>query len=229
MLALSALAAPFLSAQPASSAARDSTSAISLSALVEQIVAQHPERAWYEAEIDATATDQRISTAWSDPELSFDIGQKRVHDARGSLAGEGTAWSVSVTQTFPWPGRTALRKAIANRDMELAELGLARFEFALAARVRRLAFGLHASHAQAEAVREVATRFSELKAILLTRDPAGLTPLLETRVIEAAELALQRRATEAELATQAALIELNQLRGAAPDAPLRVSTPPPRI
>jgi cobalt-zinc-cadmium efflux system outer membrane protein len=47
--------------------------------------------------------------------------------------------------------------------------------------------------------------------------------LLETRVIEAQELTLQRRAADAELAVQAALIELNRLRGAPLDAPLQVS------
>jgi cobalt-zinc-cadmium efflux system outer membrane protein len=45
------------------------------------------------------------------------------------------------------------------------------------------------------------------------RDPAGLTPQLETRIIEATELTLQRKATEAALESQSALLELNQLRG----------------
>ncbi|HEY6168896.1 MAG TPA: TolC family protein, partial [Verrucomicrobiae bacterium] len=66
--------------------------------------------------------------------------------------------------------------------------------------------------------REVAERFKALREVLVQRDPAGLTPLLETRVIEATELNMQRKASEATLATQAALLELNQLRGAAPDA-----------
>jgi cobalt-zinc-cadmium efflux system outer membrane protein len=60
-----------------------------------------------------------------------------------------------------------------------------------------------------------------LRELFLARDPAGITPLLETRVIEAQELALKRRATEAELAAQSALVELNQLRGVAFDAPVR--------
>lgn len=82
-----------------------------------------------------------------------------------------------------------------------------------------------AANAKAAAIREVSERFSALKETFLARDPAGVTPLLETRVIEASELTLQRRATEAELALQGALIELNQLRGAAVDAPLRVVAP----
>jgi cobalt-zinc-cadmium efflux system outer membrane protein len=199
--------------------------AISLPALVGEIVAKNPERQFYQDELAVAKAGQRYSATWSDPELSFDLGRKRVKDAGGGLLGEGNAWSVSVTQTFEWPGRLALRKAIANRDVELAELGVARFENALVARARSLAYGLHASHAKAEAVREVAERFTALKQTFLARDPAGITPLLETRVIEAAELALQRRATEAELAVQADLIELNQLRGAAPDAALKIATP----
>ena len=198
---------------------------LSLPYLLGEITAQNPERQFYQEEIATAKAGRRFAATWADPELSFEVGRKRVKDSAGNLVGEGQAWSVSVTQTFEWPGRLALRKAIANRDVELAEVGLARFENALTARAQTLAYGLHASQAKAVAVREVAWRFTSLKESFLAREPAGITPLLETCVIEAAELSLQRRATEAELAVQAALIELNQLRGAALDAPLRVTTP----
>jgi cobalt-zinc-cadmium efflux system outer membrane protein len=207
------------------STAVTASEAVSVSALVAEISANNPERQFYRDEIAAAKAGARVSGRLADPELSFDVGHRRVKNPGGSLAGEGTAWSVSVTQTFDWPGRLSLRKAIANRDVELAGLGLARFENALAARARTLAFGLHAANAKAAAVREVSDRFAALKETYLARDPAGVTPLLETRVIEASELTLQRRASEAQLALQAALIELNQLRGAALDAPLRVAAP----
>jgi cobalt-zinc-cadmium efflux system outer membrane protein len=196
---------------------------VPLAALVAEIAAANPELKFYEAEIAAAQSAARSSATLADPAVSLDLGRKRVRDAAGGLAGEGAAWSVSVTQTFEWPGRLALRQAIASRDVDLAGLGLARFRAALAARARTLAFGLRAARDEAAAVREVADRFAALKATFLARDPAGLTPLLETRVIEASELALQRRATAAELALQAALLELNQLRGAPVDAPLRVT------
>src|SRR5436190_2098873 len=51
-------------------------------------------------------------------------------------------------------------------------------------------------------------------SVSVQRDPAGLTPQLETRIIEATELTLQRKATDAALASQTAMLELNQLRGA---------------
>ena len=199
--------------------------AVSLSALVGEITANNPERRFYQEEITVAKAGSRLASRLNDPELSFDIGQKNLKSSTGAKIDDGAVWSVSVTQTFEWPGRLSLRKAIANRQVELAELGVARFENALTARARTLAFGLYAANAKASAIREVSDRFSSLKETFLARDPAGITPLLETRVIEASELALQRRATEAELAVQAALIELNQLRGAAVDAPLRVEAP----
>ena len=118
---------------------------IAVDVLVAEIVAQNPERAFYLAEIDAARIGEKLSTRRTDPELSLELGRKRARDRAGVLAGEGTAWAVAVTQTFEWPGRLALRKAIANQQVELAELGLARFERALEAEAPQLAFGLHAA------------------------------------------------------------------------------------
>jgi cobalt-zinc-cadmium efflux system outer membrane protein len=204
----------------------DDSASVPLESLVAEIAVNNPELTFYEAEIAAAKAGRRGARALPDPELELGAGRKRVRDVAGALAGEGTAWSVSVRQTFEWPGRIALRKSIANRDVELAELGLARFKSALAARAQVLAFGLYAANARSAAIREVADRFSALKATFVAREPAGVTPLLETRVIEASELLLQRRAADAELAVQTALIELNQLRGVSVDAPLKVLTGP---
>lgn len=197
-----------------------------LDQLVAEIARNNPELKFYEAEIAVAKAGRRSAGALADPELSLDAGRKRVRDASGALAGEGAAWSVSVQQIFEWPGRLALRKSIANHQVDLAELGLARFKSAVAGRAQTLAFGLYAANAKSAAIREVADRFSALKETFVAREPAGVTPLLETRVIEASELSLQRRATEAELALQSALLELNQLRGVAVDAPLRVAAGP---
>ena len=182
-----------------------------------EIASAHPELRFYEAEIVAARAGVR-GVAPAAPELSLGLGRKRISAAGGDFATEGTAWSVSLAQTFEWPGRLALRRAVAERDVALAEVGLARFRAALDARSRGLAYGLHVAGTKAASVREVAERFAALRETFLAREPGGLTPLLETRAIEAQELALQRRATAAELELQAALLELNQLRGLAPDA-----------
>jgi outer membrane protein, heavy metal efflux system len=192
-------------------------------ALVAEIAQTHPELQFYTAELEAAKADLKLAAMRPAPELSVEAGRKRVRDMSGALAGEGTAWSVSLAQTFEWPGRLALRKAIANRDVALAELGLAKFDATLRGRIRQLSFDLYAAEQNSEAAAEVASRFLALKETFLARDPSALTPLLETRVIEAQELLLRRRATEAELAARAARTELNQLRGRPVDESVRVS------
>ena len=195
---------------------------LSPSALLADVLAHHPELVFYDAELAAAKAARTTAGSRPDPELAVEVGRKRVRDFTGTQLGEGTAWSVTLAQTFEWPGRIALRKAVANRDVALAELGLARFKAALRARVLALAYSVSAEQEKAAAVRDVAGRFRALKEVFLARDPAGLTPLLETRVIEAQELAIQRRATVAQLALGAAEVELNQLRGLPVQTPVQV-------
>ncbi len=215
-------AAPLASGAETSSASTN-TPSVTLEAVVADVLEHNPELNFYKAEIAVARGERRTAAAWANPELSGTVGQKRVTD--GSFVGEGVAWSVSMRQTFEWPGRIGLRKAIANHQIKLAELGLQQFRAALAARARALAFTVFAAQEKAAAAREVAERFQALREVLVQRDPAGLTPLLETRIIEATELTLQRKATEAALAEQTTTLELNQLRGQPWQVPLRMTPP----
>ena len=201
------------------------TNAVSLDALAAQALKENPELQFYRAEFAAAKAGRKSAGLWANPTLSGGVGQKNSQDVNTGLSGEGVTWSVSLMQPFEWPGRMGLRKAIANRDVELAELGLERFKVALGSRVRVLAYGLFAAQQRAVAAREVAERFKALREVLVQRESAGIAPLLETRVIEATELTMQRKASEAELASQSALLELNQLRGVAPAAVLCVEEP----
>ena len=194
--------------------------ALTVDALVAEALEKNPELNFYKAEIEAAKGGRRQAGTFPNPEFSGAAGQKRV--SAGGLSSEGVAWSVSVMQPFEWPGRVSLRKAIANRDIELAQLGYERFKIALANRIRVLAYELFAAQEKAASAKEVAERFRALREVMVQRDPAGLTPLLETRVIEATELNAQRRSSEAALVTQGARLELNQLRGSSPETPLTI-------
>src|SRR6185436_19145449 len=189
----------------------------SLSGLVEHALQNNPELKFYEAEIAAAKANRKTAGTWSNPEVSAEVGRMRM------IGDEGVAWSVSVMQPFEWPGRLGLRKAIANRDIELAELGLERFRVALVSRARSAGYTLFAAEQKANAVREVAERLRLLRDVLVQRDAAGITPVLETRVIEALDISMQRKASEAAIQKQTALFELNQLRGVSASEPLAVS------
>lgn len=186
---------------------------MTLDELVREVLQNNPERAFYQAEIAAAKGALQTAAAWPNPELSGDLGVKRAHEPGGGLAGEGAAWSAALMQPFEWPGRLELRKAIANKQIELAELGLARFEAALAAKARSLGYQLIADRQRARVARQVAARGAELASVLVQRDPAGVTPLIETRIIEANVAVQRQEAARAVKAAEAARLELNQLRG----------------
>lgn len=215
MLAISSVTFP---AEGAEGPASDSTKTtvppmnqVTLDALVADVLRHNPEVNFYSAEITAAKGEARTAATWKNPELSTTVGDKRA--AGDGLAAEGVTWLVSIRQTFEWPGRIPLRKAIANQQIQLAELGLGQFKAALAARTRAVAFGLFAAQQKAASAREVADRFHVLREVLVQRDPAGITPQLELRIIEATEITMLRKASEASVAEQTAMLELNQLRG----------------
>jgi cobalt-zinc-cadmium efflux system outer membrane protein len=192
-------------------------------ALVRQAFANNSELKFYAAEIAAAKGTLKTAGTIRNPELNTEAGYKNARDNSGGPSGQGATWSVSVNQTFEYPGRIALRKAIAKGDVNLAELHLQQFRLTLAARVRTLAYSISIAEERSMAAREVADRFQGLSDVLAQRPPAGVTPLLEARIIDANTLNFRRQEREAVLAASTAAAELNQLCGRPANATLQVS------
>jgi cobalt-zinc-cadmium efflux system outer membrane protein len=211
------LTGPLRAADPATPSGPPSAT---VDQLVTEVLSQNPELRYYDAELTAARAQLKTAAQLPPPEINGSLGRKRTSDLAGTLAGEGTAWSAGVSQTFEWPGRLGLRKAIANRDMVLAGLGRARFTNALAGRARSLAFGVAAAAEQRRVAGEVAERFHALREVLVQRDPAGVAPALEIRILEATELSLRRKAAKADQEWNTLRTELNLLRGRPADATL---------
>jgi outer membrane protein, heavy metal efflux system len=191
-------------------------------ALVRQALANNPELKFYAGQISAAEGALKTAGTIRNPELNTQAGYKRARDNFGGPSGEGAAWSISVNQTFEYPGRIALRKAIAKGDIDLAGLHLQQFRLTLAARVRTLAYSISIAQERSIAAREVADRFQALSGVLAQRPLAGVTPLLETRIIDANTLNFRRQELEAALAVKTAVAELNQLCGRPANAALQV-------
>src|SRR5882672_8497546 len=128
----------------------------SLDALVAEALARNPELNVYSSEIAAAKGERRTAGEWANPEASTETGAKIVKDYQGNTLGDGLLAGLSVSQTFEYPGRVTLRKAIANRQIALAELGLEGFRAALAARVRAAVFHATLGQAKADAASEIA-------------------------------------------------------------------------
>lgn len=208
---------------------------VSVTSLVQKALATHPELRYYEAQIDVAQGGKTKAGEIKNPDLMTGVGNWRVRDLATNKVSDGPTWAVQLTQTFEWPGRLSLRKAIAQKDIELALLGLEQFRAALAGRVRTISWKMLAAQEKTRATEEVAKRFSTLAEVLLQRDPAGAAPRLEALIIQASALTLGSEATLARNELEAARFELNQLLGEKAEHPLElrrenlILNPPPAL
>src|SRR2546423_13122696 len=175
---------------------------VPLDALVAEALARNPELNVYSSEIAAAKGERRTAGEWANPEASTEGGAKITRDYHGNTLGDGIVWTLGATQAFEYPGRVTLRKAIANHQIAVAELGLEGFRAALAARVRAAAFHGALGQAKAEAAGEIAKRFDDLSAILAQRPTAGVAQEADVRIIQASAIPLKRRPIEAQREVQ---------------------------
>lgn len=192
-------------------------------ALVREALQQNPELNLYLAELNAARAGVRTAGTMRNPELNTQAGYKNSRDNSGGANGDGPTVSISVSQTLEYPGRLALRQAIAAGDVDLAQLHLQQFRSILAARVRALAYGIAIARAKSNAIREVADRFQALSDVLEQRPAAGVTPQLEARIIASNAVSSRRQQREAVLLERTSIAELTQLCGRPANAAANVS------
>lgn len=194
--------------------------------LVQQALQRNPELNFFVAEIAAAKGAVRTAGTIRNPELTTEAGYKNSRENSGGATGDGAVLAFSVSQTVEYPGRIALRKAIANHDLALAELHLQQFRLTLAARVRSLAYAMSSANERTKAVQEVASRTQALNDVLKERPVAGVAPQLEAQIISANLLTFQRQERESALAENTTAAELNQLCGRPASAALAVGATP---
>jgi len=203
-----------------------SGTALSLDGLVQDVIAQNPERQFYLRQLATAGTERQAAGRWADPEAVVEFGQRRASDPlTGALLGDGATYAVSVVQPIEFGGRIPLRRAIAERQIDLARMGLQQFDATLAARARALGFGLFAANEKAVVARTVAGRMRTLARVIVSRDPAGPAPRLDAAALQATAISAERTAAAADAEANTILYELNQLRGAPFEGRLRIVRP----
>jgi cobalt-zinc-cadmium efflux system outer membrane protein len=195
----------------------------SIASLIEEAYQKNPDTHFYEQEIAAARGNRRTAGTWQNPDLGGQIGGKSYNSLGGKYLGTGAVWTVSLTQTFEFPGRVSLRKAIADKQIALARIGLEQFRLSLRNRIEMLCYRLLAAQDRATVAREVAQRFRDLIAVLVQRETTGPSPIIEMRILEGNAATLNRRATQAQIELQSAQLELNLLRGVSMNLPVDVA------
>ncbi len=197
----------------------------SIDELAAAALANNAELKTYEAEVAAARGQRTQAGFFKNPEVSVEFGGREVRDEANVLQGNGTTFSVSVTQTFEFPGKGTLRKAIANKNIEIAELGLEQFRLALAGQVRLLAYEHLAAISEADAAEAVYQQSNDLAAQLGKANNYGARFDIEVRLVQASLVELGAAIKEASERREETRTRINALLGRPQKLPLRISTP----
>lgn len=199
---------------------------LSLDRLAEDVIANNPERQFYQRQIETAGIERQAAGRWADPEAVVEFGERKITGPANTIGtGDAVAYAASVVQPIEFGGRIALRRAIAERQIDLARIGLAQFEATLAGRARSLGYRLFAADEKAAVARTVADRMRTLARVIVQRDPAGPAPRLEAASLQAGAISAERTAATADAEANSILYELNQLRGVPYTARIRIIRP----
>ncbi len=196
----------------------------SLDALVGEVLAHNPEIKGVEADLAAAKGARLQAGLWKNPDLSVMMADRQVRTAGVTV--KGYSDSIGLTQTFEFPGKATLRKAIADLDIKTAEIGITQFRQALAGRVRVLGYRYAFAEENREAAELAAGRARALIALLNKRPQAGLQAMFDSGALAGnlTELiSTQRDLNQEALSAKA---EINLLRGWPAETPLKVTVTP---
>lgn len=189
--------------------------AVTPSALGDEAVAANPEINFYAAEIAAARAGRKTAGQIANPSLNVEAGRMTTGDS-----GDGPVWRAQISQTFDFPARVALRKAVADRDIALADLGLAQFKSLLRNEVNARAGDLILLRKKMAAVKSVRSRLADIVGVLVQRDTGNVSAKLERRILESSVLTMDREISNVLTEAEAVRVDLNALCGRAPSTPL---------
>ena len=106
-----------------------------LESLTADALRNNPELRAFEAGVASAKGGVRTARVYANPELSIAPGVKRIADPNGRF--NEFHGNFELSQLFEFPGKRALKIAIAEKNVAVQQLALEGFRFALAAKVRR--------------------------------------------------------------------------------------------
>jgi len=197
--------------------------ATSFAETLEQITSEalrnNPELRAFEESVAAAKGGVRTARTLQNPEVTVDPGIRRVQEA-GRNADLFHA-EFALSQLFKFPGKRALEIAIAQRNVDLADIALEGFRFQLAAKVRRAFYdGLAAEKIGQARTQQVESAKAFVESAK-KRAEAGYASDFETVKSQADLIAANKALRQAELQKTTARVTLNTLMARSPSAPLK--------
>ena len=189
---------------------------VTLDAAILLALTNNPDLRVLSADIAAARGEVTTTTTWQNPDLSVAPGFKTIREpSETQFHG-----NFGVEQTFEWPGKRALRRAVAEKNVAVRQLALTGFRSQLAIQVRRAYFTLIATR-EIVALRE--QRLTLAKSFVdaaKKKVEGGYAPEFEATKAEVEVVTAQKSLREAQAQQDAARVALNSLMGRQPNEPL---------
>ncbi len=202
-------------------AAAATARAETLEHITAEALLHNPELQVLEQSIAAARGRVTSARTFANPELTIAPGLRRSRD--GNERTSEFHGELSLSQLFEFPGKRALETAIAQGNVELAELAREAFRFQIRARVRHAVFDFVAARKIGEVRSEQAESAETFAESASRRVAAGYGSDFESLKGEAERIAAQKSLLQARGRMTTARITLNTLMGRAPDAPLTLA------
>ncbi|MDD4931992.1 MAG: TolC family protein [Methylacidiphilaceae bacterium] len=187
--------------------------------LVAEARAENPDYRAYEAAIQA-AEGQFVQVGMMPkPQVIAFVGPYLSAGGAGQTA-LGYQQEFEVLQPFYFPGKVSLRRAVAHRDVMLAQLLLEEFGLSLEVAVRSLAQQVAVTVASAGAAREIEDRTASVVAFLEKRPKAGILGYLDARILSGSLIGLQQEVRWLEESRWTLVAQLNAYLGRPADTPV---------
>jgi len=191
---------------------------LTLEQLIVEARERNPELRALAADVAAAKGEATTARTWSNPELAAVPGVKHVRGEGSEFHGD-----LELTQTFEFPGKRTLRRAVAQKNVEARELALAGFRFQLTIQVRRAYYSILTAQ-QIVALKEqqlaLANSFAEAAK---RKVEGGFAPEFEATKAEVEVVTAQKAVREAQAQVGTARAGLNALLGRKPTGALEVA------
>ncbi|MEI6279179.1 MAG: TolC family protein [Verrucomicrobiae bacterium] len=191
--------------------------------LVAAALAENAELKAFEAELEKAKGMRTQAGFFKNPEVSIEVGGREVRDSENILQGNGTTLGVAIMQRFEFPGKGTLRKAIANKNVEISGLGMEQFRLALAGQVRLLALEHLAAVAEARAAEAIYKQSAGLASRMNSQADFGARLKIELRLVQAGMVELAAAIKQASLRSEETRTRLNALIGRPQGLPLHIA------
>jgi cobalt-zinc-cadmium efflux system outer membrane protein len=195
------------------------TNALTLDAAIRLALSDNPDIRVLAAAIASARGEVTTAKTWQNPEVSVAPGFKKVRDpSTTEFHGD-----FGLDQTFEWPGKRALRRAVAEKNVGVRQLALAGFRSQLAIQVRRAYFTLLATRDVVALRQQRLTLAKSFVDAAKKKVEGGFAPEFEATKAEVEVVTAQKSLREAQARQDAARVALNALMGRPPTEPLTVA------